>query len=218
MEKRARLTRDDVVGGAVALADSVGIDSMTMRKLGTQLGVEAMSLYNHVSDKGDLLDGMVDAVFAEIDLPTPGRPWRTELHARAVSTRAVLGRHPWATPLMESRTTPGPATLRHHDAVIGTLRSADFPVSLAAHAFSIMDAYIYGFVLQEVSLPFETAQETTELANAIMGSFESGQYPHLAELTTEHVLAPGYSYAAEFAFGLDLILDGLERLHIGSER
>ncbi|GAA3173167.1 hypothetical protein GCM10020255_063000 [Rhodococcus baikonurensis] len=161
---------------------------------------------------------MVDAVFAEIDLPTPGHPWRTELHARAVSTREVLGRHPWATPLMESRTTPGPATLRHHDAVIGTLRAAEFPVALAAHAFSIMDAYIYGFVLQEVSLPFETAQETTELANAIMGSFESGQYPHLAELTTEHVLAPGYSYAAEFAFGLDLILDGLDRLHIGSER
>ncbi|KZF14050.1 TetR/AcrR family transcriptional regulator C-terminal domain-containing protein, partial [Rhodococcus sp. EPR-134] len=151
MEKRARLTRDDVVHAAVALADSVGIDSMTMRKLGTELGVEAMSLYNHVSDKGDLLNGMVDAVFAEIDLPTPGRPWRTELHVRAVSTREVLGRHPWATPLMESRTTPGPATLRHHDAVIGTLRAADFPVALAAHAFSIMDAYIYGFVLQEVS-------------------------------------------------------------------
>ncbi len=140
---------------------------MTMRKLGTELGVEAMSLYNHVSDKGDLLDGMVDAVFAEIDLrrrdARGARNFTCERYRQG-----KCWEHPWATPLMESRTTPGPATLRHHDAVIGTLRAADFPVALAAHAFSIMDAYIYGFVLQEVSLPFETAQETTELAKAIM--------------------------------------------------
>ena len=187
---------------------------MTMRKLGTELGVEAMSLYNHVSDKGDLLDGMVGCGLRGDRSADAGTPVaHGTSRASGYSTREVLGRHPWATPLMESRTTPGPRPCATHDAVIGTLRAADFPVALAAHAFSIMDAYIYGFVLQEVSLPFETAQETTGTGEGDHGLVESGQYPHLAELTTEHVLAPGYSYAAEFAFGLDLILDGLERLH-----
>jgi AcrR family transcriptional regulator len=170
-----------------------------------------MSLYRHVANKDDLLDGMVDVVFEEIELPPDGADWRTAMRRRAVSVRAALTRHPWATPLMQSRSSPGPATLRHHDAVIGTLRAAGFPIPLVAHAFSALDSYIYGFALQQRALPFETGEQTAELAESIMASFPAGDYPHLVELTVEHVLRPGYDYGDEFEFGLDLILDGLER-------
>lgn len=209
--RRARLTRDRVLRTAIALADTTGIESLTMRKLGVELGVEAMSLYNHVANKSDLLDGMIDTVFAEIDLPTGDTDWRTAMRQRAISAREVLSRHRWAIGLMESRTTPGPETLRHHDAVIGILRTAGFSVELTAHAYSALDSYIYGFALQEPNLPFDTGAETAEIAQAIMARFASGQYPHLTEMTVEHVLRPGYDYGNEFEFGLDLILDGLER-------
>jgi AcrR family transcriptional regulator len=208
---RAPLSRERVLAAAIALADAGGIEALTMRRLGQELGVEAMSLYRHVANKDDLLDGMVDVVFGEIELPTAGTDWRTGMRDRAISVRAALTRHPWATPLMQSRSTPGPATLRHHDTVIGTLRSAGFPIALVAHAFSALDSYIYGFALQQRSLPFETEEETAELATAIMARFPADQYPHFVELTVEHVLQPGYDYGEEFALGLDLILDGLER-------
>ena len=133
------------------------------------------------------------------------------MRERAFSAREVLRRHPWATPLLESRTTPGPATLRHHDTVLGVLRGGGFSVELAAHAFSALDSYIYGFALQEAALPFDTPEETAALAEEILRQLPADAYPHLAELTREHVLAPGYDYAEEFGFGLDLILDGLER-------
>jgi AcrR family transcriptional regulator len=200
-----------VLRAATGLADAGGIESLTMRRLGEELGVEAMSLYRHVANKVDLLDGMIDGVFAEIDLPSGRTDWRTAMRQRAISVRAVMSRHPWATGLMESRTTPGPATLRHHDAVIGTLRGAGFSIALAAHAFSALDSYIYGFALQEASLPFDTAKETTELAQAILARMSPDAYPHLTEMATEHVLQPGYDYGDEFEFGLDLILDGLQQ-------
>ncbi|MEA2129146.1 MAG: hypothetical protein QOJ85_2037 [Solirubrobacteraceae bacterium] len=208
---RPRLSRDRVLRAATGLADAGGIESLTMRRLGEELGVEAMSLYRHVANKVDLLDGMIDGVFAEIDLPSGRTDWRTAMRQRAISVRAVMSRHPWATGLMESRTTPGPATLRHHDAVIGTLRGAGFSIALAAHAFSALDSYIYGFALQEASLPFDTAKETTELAQAILARMSPDAYPHLTEMATEHVLQPGYDYGDEFEFGLDLILDGLQQ-------
>jgi AcrR family transcriptional regulator len=210
-EPRARLNRERVLRAAIAMADAVGIESLTMRKLGVELGVEAMSLYNHVSNKTDLLDGMIDNVFAEIDLPTGEADWRTAMRRRAVSARKVLSRHRWAIGLMESRSTPGPATLHHHDAVIGILRGAGFSIEMTAHAFSALDSYIYGFALQESSLPLGTADETARAAQAIMARFASGQYPNLTEMTVEHVLRPGYDYGNEFEYGLDLILDGLER-------
>jgi AcrR family transcriptional regulator len=210
-ERRVRLSRDRVLRAAIALADANGIESLSMRKLGVELGIEAMSLYNHVANKSDLLDGMIDSVFGEIELPSGGTDWRTAMRRRAISARQVMSRHPWAIGLMESRTTPGPATLRHHDAVIGTLRGAGFSVELAAHAFSALDSYIYGFALQEASLPFHTAEESARVAQMIRAQFSSGEYPHLTELTVEHVLQPGYDYGNEFAFGLNLILDGLER-------
>ena len=208
---RIPLNRERVLRAAVTFADESGIAALSMRKLGETLGVEAMSLYNHVASKGDLLDGMIDLVFSEIGLPPGGDGWKTAMRQWAVSTRRVLSRHRWAIGLMESRTSPGPATLRHHDAVIGCLRAAGFPVALAAHAFAVLDSYIYGFALQEASLPFRTGAETAELAEMIMARFTPGTYPHLTELTVKHVLQPGYDYADEYEFGLNLILDGLEQ-------
>lgn len=206
---RTRLSRERVLAGAVAFADERGIESLTMRKLGEALGVEAMSLYNHVANKDELLDGMVDIVFGEVGLPGGDVDWKTAMRRRAVSARQVLSRHRWAIGLMESRTSPGPATLRHHDAVIGCLRGAGFSVEMAAHAFSLLDSYVYGFALQEATLPFDTAEQTAEVAEMILSSLQPGEYPHLTELAVEHVLKPGYDYGNEFEFGLDLILDGL---------
>ncbi len=196
---------------AIAFADEHGIGSLSMRKLGETVGVEAMSLYNHVANKSDLLDGMTDAVFAEIDLPTDAPDWKAAMRRRGLSAREVLCRHRWAIGLMESRTSPGPATLRHHDAVLGTLRRAGFSVEMAAHAFSVLDSHLYGFALQEATLPFEDGEQIAELAQEILAMAPADEYPHLTELSVEHVLKPGYDYGAEFTFGLDLILDGLER-------
>jgi AcrR family transcriptional regulator len=209
---RIPLSRERVLHAAVAFADESGLETLSMRKLGEAVGVEAMSLYSHVANKDDLLDGMIDMVFSEIDLPSGEDDWKTAMRQRAISVRRVLSRHRWAIGLMESRSSPGPATMRHHDAVIGCLRSAGFSVELTAHAYSVLDSYIYGFALQERSLPFDTPDETAELARVILAQFPADQYPHLAELTSEHVLRPGYDYGHEFEFGLDLILDGLERI------
>ena len=210
-EPRTPLSRERVLRAAVAFADRSGREALSMRKLGEALGVEAMSLYNHVANKDELLDGMVDLVFSEIGLPSDDDDWKTAMRRRAVSARQALARHPWAIGLMESRTSPGPATLRHHDAVLGSLRAAGFSIGMAAHAFSALDSYIYGFALQEAALPFSTAEETVEVAQMILAQLRPEEYPHLTELTVEHVLQPGYDYGNEFEFGLDLILDGLER-------
>jgi len=209
--RRAPLTRDQVLRAAVALADEGGIEALTMRKLGEAVGVEAMSLYNHIADKADLLDGMIDVVFSEIGLPAGDIGWTPAMRKRALSARQTLARHRWAIGLMESRTTPGPATLRHHDAVLRCLREAGFSVEMTAHAYSLLDSYIYGFALQEANLPFGTADEATQVADEIADQLSAGQYPHMAELATEHVLRPGYNYGDEFEIGLDLILDALER-------
>ena len=210
-EPRAPLSRQRVLRAAVALADRGGVGSLSMRKLAQELGVEAMSLYHHVASKDDILDGIVDVVFGEIELPSGEAGWKAAMRRRAISAREALRRHPWATALMESRSTPGPANVRHHDAVLGVLRNAGFPVELAAHAYSLLDAYIYGFALQETSLPFSTPEETAEVAQSIMAEFPADEYPHRAEFATEHVLKPGYDYGNEYAFGLELILDGLDR-------
>jgi AcrR family transcriptional regulator len=211
MPPRTPLSRERVVAAGVVLADASGIESLTMRRLGEALGVEAMSLYKHVSNKSDLLDGMTDAVFGEISLPRIGSAWRPAMRDRAISTRAALNRHPWAIALVSSRTAPGPATLRHHDTVIGTLRAAGFSIPLAAHAFSAIDSYVYGFALQEATLPFDTADEAAEVGKQMFDRMTAELYPHLTEFTVQHVLRPGYDYGAEFEYGLDLVLDGLER-------
>ena len=217
---RAPLNRDRVLRAAVALADQAGMSALSMRKLGEALGVEAMSLYNHIASKSDLLDGMIDIVFGEIDLPAGAGAgtgdgdgesgWRAAMRRRAVSARQVLRSHPWAIGLMESRITPGPATLRHHDAVLGCLRRAGFSLELTAHAYSLLDSYIYGFALQEAGLPFGTGEEAAQVAQEISAQFASGQYPYLTEIAMAHVVRPGYDYADEFEIGLDLILDSLQ--------
>lgn len=208
---RQPLNRDRVVKAAIALADEDGLESVTMRRLGTAVGVEAMSLYNHVANKDDLIDGMVDAVFAEVELPRPEEDWRTAMRKRAMSTRTVLARHPWAVNLLETRTDPGPATRRHHDAIIGCLRNAGFSLQLTGHAYSVLDSYIYGFALEEQQLPLGAPEETAALAQQIIAQFPTDAYPHLVEFMTQHVLQPGYDHGDEYAYGLDLILDGLER-------
>jgi AcrR family transcriptional regulator len=207
---RVPLSRQRALSTAMALADAEGLGSLSMRKLAQELGVEAMSLYHHVANKEDILDGMVDMVFAEIELPSDGTEWKTAMRRRAESARAALTRHPWAISIMDSRTSPGPATLRHHDAVIGSCRKAGFSIQMAAHAFSLIDSYIYGFVLQEVNLPFDDATDLEVVVDSMMLPYSADDYPYLVELTTDYVLQPGYSYGDEFDYGLGLILNSLE--------
>jgi AcrR family transcriptional regulator len=199
-----------VLRGAVAIADAGGIGSLTIRSLAQELGVKPMSVYHHVANKDQILDGIVDLVFSEIELPSAGGDWRAEMRRRAISARGVLRRHPWAIGLLESRSTPGPATLRHHDATLGTLRAAGFSVETTAHAYALLDSYVYGFALQEAALPFgaETVADVTE---SIRQQFAPDEYPHLVEMAAEHILQPGYDFGDEFEYGLGVILDALTR-------
>jgi AcrR family transcriptional regulator len=208
---RPPLSRARAIEQAVALADADGIAELSMRKLALVLGVEAMSLYHHVANKEDILNGMVDFIFEQIELPVPDADWRGVMRRRADSVRSTLKRHRWGLGLLESRKTPGVATLQHHDAVIGCLRHAGFSLPLTAHAYALLDSYLYGFILQELNLPLETPTQTSELAGSIMRQFPEGAFPHLVEFTVGHVLQPHYAYADEFGWGLGLLLDGLER-------
>jgi len=209
--ERVPLSRERVLLGAVAVADATGVGALTIRSLAQQLGVKPMSLYYYVANKEEILDGIVDLVFSEIDLPRPGNDWRPEMRRRAMSARNVLHNHPWAIELLQSRTAPGPATLRHHNAVIGTLREAGFSVETTAHAFALLDSYIYGFALSEASLPINGPETVAEVAEQMMMQYLAVDYPHLAEFSVKHILKPGYDFGSEFAFGLDLIIDGLAR-------
>jgi AcrR family transcriptional regulator len=209
--KRVPLSRERVLLAAVAVADAQGYDSLTIRSLATHLGVQPMALYYHVANKAAILDGILDLVFAEIEIPSREGEWRTEMARRAHSARSALGRHPWAIVLLQSGTAPGPATLRHHDAVIGTLRGAGFSVAETAHAFAMLDSYIYGFALSEAALPINGPRTVAEVAAAMVEKQPLDDYPHLAEFSTEHIMQPGYDFGSEFEFGLELILDGLAR-------
>jgi AcrR family transcriptional regulator len=213
-KRRAPLNRERVLRAAVALADQGGFESLTMRKLAKELGVEAMSLYNHVANKDDLLDGMVDLVFAEIELPSTDGDWKTAMRARAVSTREALSRHRWAIGLMEGRTTHGPANLGLHNAVLGCLRAAGFSLEMTVHAYSVQDSYIYGFALQERDMSSESADDFAAEAQRQMREYQAvlADYPHLVEVVGGYVAQAGYDYATEFLFGLDLILDSLDSL------
>ncbi len=197
--------------GAVAVADTGGIGSLTIRSLANELGVKPMSVYHHVANKDEILDGIVDIVFTEIDLPSVGGDWRSEMSRRAHSARRVLRLHPWAIPLLESRTSPGPATLAHHDAVLGTLRSAGFSAEMTAHAYALLDAFIYGFALQEAALPFDGAESIGEVAEPIMKPMAADEFPHLVEMVTSYYLRPGYDFGDEFEFGLNVILDAIAK-------
>ena len=208
---RLSLSRDKVLECALNLADESGIAALTIRSLALSMGTKPMSLYYYVANKEEILDGIVDLVFSEIDLPSPTGDWRDEMRWRAHAMRGALKRHPWAVGLLESRTSPGAATLRHHDATLGTLRAAGFSVRMTAHAYALLDSYIYGFALQEAALPFDGRDTAAEITTPIMERFSTGEYPHMVEIATEHVLKPGYDFGDEFDFGLNLILDGLSR-------
>jgi AcrR family transcriptional regulator len=208
--KRSPLNRDRVLRAALELADEGGIGALTMQAIGRRLGVEAMSLYRHVRNKDDILDGIVDLVFAEIELPADRSSWRLVLRARSISTRAALRRHPWAITLMETRMAPGPANLRSHDDTLSVVLDAGFTASTATHAYNLVDSYVLGFALQEVNMPFGNAEELAAVGEELLAHLPANAYPNLVRVSRE-LLASGFDYGAEFELGLDLILDGIER-------
>jgi AcrR family transcriptional regulator len=210
-DKRVPLSRERVLQAAIAVADAAGVRALTIRSLAAELGVKPMSVYYYFANKSEILDGIVDVVFSEIDLPTSDGDWQSVIRHRAISARRVLARHPWVIVLLESRKTPGPATLRHHDAMIGTLRLAGFSVEMTAHAYALLDSYVYGFAVQEAALPFDGKDSVADVAEPMMQQFAVGEYPHLVEMATEHILQPGYDFGNEFEFGLNVILDALTR-------
>jgi AcrR family transcriptional regulator len=208
----AGLSKQRVVAEAIRLADRDGVDRLSMRRLAGALSAGAMSLYHYVASKEELLDAMIDAVFDEIELPPEESDWQSAMRCRAVSARQVLASHPWANGLMGSRTTPGPANLRHHEAVTACLRRAGFPVLMATHANWLLDSYVYGHALQEASLPFDTADELAGMVEDVyLPQLPPDQFPYLNE-SAAALVAAGYDPAEEFNFGLDLILAALEPL------
>jgi AcrR family transcriptional regulator len=213
-ETRAPLSSERVLETAVTLADRHGIEWLSMRKLADEFGVAAMSLYHHVPNKVALIDAMIEVVFSEIEPPSLDVDWKTAMRRRAVSTREALSRHRWAVGLMEGRTAHGPANLRLHDAVLGCLRAAGFSLEMTVHAYSVQDAYIYGFALQETDMTPETPDDFAAEAQRQAEAYKDvlADYPNLVEVVAGHVAKAGYDYATEFLFGLDLILDGLDRL------
>jgi AcrR family transcriptional regulator len=210
-----------VFRAAVELADGGGLESLTMRKLAHELGVGAMSLYYYVPNKDELITGMVDIVFSEIELPPGDVDWRAAMRRRARSTREALNRHRWAVGLMESLEMPGPASIRLHDAVLGCLREAGFSVEMTIQAYSVIDAYIYGFALQEKTVPFDSAEDAAALAQEQVRRLDTqaqeqqlaalaDEYPYIAEVVAGHVAKVGHDFGHAFEYGLDLILDALD--------
>ena len=213
-----QLSAERVLRAAVGLADREGIEAVTMRRLAEGLGAGAMSLYHHVPNKEALRDGMVDLVFSEIELPSTEVEWKEALRRRALSTREALRRHPWAVGLMEATKSPGPADLRLHDAVLGCLLRAGFSIPMSVQAYSVQDAYIYGFALQEKTLPTGTRDEFAKVAQGRVEEIErrtadaARLYPNLAEVVGGYVAREGFSGDEAFELGLDVILNGLEGL------
>ena len=202
------LSERRIIEAAATVADAGGIRAVSMRSVAKELGVEAMSLYHHVASKDALLDALVDWVFEQIDTPGVDDPWREAMVTRARSARSVLSQHPWALGMLESRPTPGRPLLVHHDRVLGCLMESGFSPVLATHAFSVLDAYVYGFALTEASLPFPPGDGAEE-AYATEVAAPADEYPHIARTFQEVVKDKGFAYAGEFDYGLDLILDGL---------
>ena len=208
----AGLSKQRVVVEAVRLADREGVDGLSMRRLAGALGAGAMSLYHYVASKDELLDAMIDIVFEEIELPPEGTDWQSAMRRESESARQVLACHPWAIALMESRTTPGPANLRHREAVTACLRRAGFSVVTATHANWLLNSYVYGYALQAASLPFDTADELADMTQDVyLPQLPPDEFPYLNE-SAAALVAAGYDPAEEFTFGLDLVLAALEPL------
>jgi AcrR family transcriptional regulator len=205
--RKPRVSREQVLDAALALADESGLAAVTMASVGARLGVEAMSLYRHIGNKEEMLDGLVDRVFAEIEVPADASDWREVLRRRAVSSHDALTRHPWAIGLMESRAQPGPATLGHHDAMLALLFRAGFDGRSAVRVYNLLDSYIYGFALQEATLPFSSQEEMASLSEQMLAAMADA-YPNLAAVQRD-LVGSGFVYADEFEAGLDIILDAL---------
>jgi AcrR family transcriptional regulator len=208
-KRRPPLTRDRILDAGVTLADRDGIEAVSMRRLGQQLGVEAMSLYKHVEGKDDVLAGIADRIAADFQLPDRDRPWRVTIRECAITAHGVLLRHPWAGPLLESTATPGPARLAYLDAVVGVLRGAGFSLPDVAHAFGALDSHLYGFTMQVVSWPFN-AEDMPDVAAEMVETLSADRYPNLVAMGSM-VATSGQGIPVDFTFGLDLLLDGLER-------
>jgi AcrR family transcriptional regulator len=210
-ERRAPLTRERVLRTAIDLADRGGIDALSMRKLGQELGVEAMALYRHVRDKTDLLDGVVEVIVGEIERTMPGDDWKADLRAQAWSARRVMLRHPWARRALEDRGTTGPATLAYIESVLAILHAGGFSIDLAHHSLHLLGSRVLGF---SQDLFEEGGGDAAEADPIVMGAMAE-RFPRITELAQaashEGVLGR-CDDDVEFAFGLDLILDGLERL------
>jgi AcrR family transcriptional regulator len=215
---RPRLTRERVLECALGVADAGGIGSLTIRSLAAELGVKPMSVYHHVANKEAILDGIVDLVFAEMEMAPSDADgaWRDQIVRRAHATRHGLRRPPWAIGLLESRNTPGPATLRHHEETISILRGAGFSVEMTAHASALLDSFVCGFAVQEAARPFGVTSTRPNAERGDMPPVDPETYPHLAEMAEKHMLRPGYDFGEEFQLGLDLILGALNRsVHAG---
>ena len=209
-KRKPGLSKERVLKTAIKFTDKHGIESLSMRKLGQLLGVEAMSLYNHVANKDAILDGIVDTVVSEIDVPTVGGEWRSEMRRRAISAHEVLVRHAWATQLIVSRPNVGPSMLRYVDATIGCLVKAGFTYPTADHAWNAIDSYVYGFTLQKLNFPFKP-KEYAKVAKAFLPMIPPDQYPFLNRMS-QQVISGDHDGLHDLQFGLDLILDGLEKL------
>ncbi len=205
---RPGLTRERIVEAAAAVADREGLHGVSMRRVGRELGVEAMSLYHHVAGKDALLDALGDWLMVQVERPSADAGWRVGIRARCVSLRAVMREHPWGPAIVESRRAPGMALLGHLESVLDCLHRGGFPVQLAAHAFSVLDAYVYGFVLTEQSLPFEPGGDVDDLAAEM--ALPADVFPRMAAFVEQVIVGRSYDYGDEFAYGLDLVLDGLD--------
>ena len=208
---RLPLNRHRILAAAAEIADERGVGAVTMREVASRLRVEAMSLYNHVSNKEDILDGMVDLVVEQFDLPEDIGDWREAMRRRAASAHQVFGRHPWAPMLLDSRESSGPSRLRYFDWVLGTLMKAGFSVDGAARAFSLLDSYVYGFGIEQFNLSAVSDAPQEEKAEALLALIPAEQYPYLHRMAS-HAMQVGYDAEADFDFGLEIILEGLERV------
>ena len=217
-QPRIPLTRERVLRAALALADAGGIESLTMRKLGQELGVEAMSLYNHVENKDDIVDGITELVLAEIEVPSGGPDWKSEIRRTAISSHDVFLRHRWACSLMMSRPKASTPRMLWMEAVLRTLREAGFSADMTHHAYHALDSHITGFTLWQVSMPFETKAELLDLAQDFLQQIPADEYPYIIEHAEQHLAPESPDGATEFEFGLELILDGLERLRESDEQ
>ena len=210
-QRRSPLTRERVLKAAVRLADREGIEAVSMRRLGTELGIEAMSLYTHVRGKDDLLDGMIELVIGEIPIHRDGADWKASLRATILGARSVVLRHRWAPRIIESREDPGPSGLRYYDAVMGILREGGFSLEMTHHAIHLFGSRLLGFT-QDL---FDDSPDVSPEAMKAMAAAVADSHPYVAEMAlgaTHDGALGGCDDDVEFAFGLDLILDGLERL------